>query len=114
MTPTGYVSANAAFFAREFEQRFQKLPAKAGIIFVSVDAVPAPEGKTTSFHIRLGITKNLTEDVGWALIQTVLRDEIKNGVAKITASVFVGFSGACSDKSLEGSDSSSPKAYDTV
>lgn len=96
-----YVSANAASFAKVFESRFQKLPPIAGVIFVSVDAIPAPNGKTTQFLIRLGISKNLSEDVGWALIQQVMKDEIASGVMTITGSVHVGYAGACRDESSE-------------
>lgn len=105
MNPVSYVSANAHAFARMFEDRFQKLPPNAGVIFVSVKAIPAPGGNVTEFEIRLGISKNLTEDIGWSLIQYVMKDEIAAKVITIRGSVYLGFSGACRDKSSEDVDS---------
>jgi hypothetical protein len=109
-----YVSEEAAGFAREIERRFQSLPTMAGVVFVSVDALAAPGGKNVGFRVRLGISKKLTEDVGWALIQQVLKDEIASKVVDIQASVFTGFAGACRDQGFEDADSATKSAYDRV
>ena len=114
MRDVPYVSEEAAKFAREIEQRFQALPKMAGVVFVSVDAQATPGGKSVGFHIRLGVSKKLTEDVGWALIQQVLKDEIAAKVIDIRASVFTGFAGACRDQGLEDADSTEKPAYDGV
>jgi hypothetical protein len=103
-----YVSATAAKFAREIEERFLALAPIAGVIFVDVTAKPVSGGETVGFHIRLGVSKNLSEDVGWALIQQVMRDEISSKVIDISGSVFTGFAGACRDQGPK--DAHSPKS----
>lgn len=110
MRDVPYVSEEAAGFAREIERRFQSLPAMAGVVFVGVDAIAAPGGKNVGFRVRLGISKRLTEDVGWALIQQVLKDEIAAKVIDIQASVFTGFAGECRDKGFEDADSDKKKS----
>lgn len=97
---TSYVSEAASKMAREIEQRFQKLSVSAGVIFVGVTAKPMPGGKTTGFEIRLGISRHLTEDVGWALIQQVLKNEIASKTVTITGSVYTGLPGAFRDESI--------------
>lgn len=109
-----YVSNQAAQFAREIEQRFLKLKPEAGVVFASVNAKPVPGGKTIGFEVRLGISKNLSEDVGWALIQQVLKDEIVAGIVDISGSVFTGFAGACRDQGPENAHSPTKPANDRV
>ncbi len=92
--------------AREFEKRFQALKEEAGIIFVSVDAVPAVKGLCTEFKILLGISKKHNASVGWAIIRHWMRNEIQAGTITITGSVFTGVSGACRDESAEGANPS--------
>lgn len=114
MRDVPYVSANAAKFAREIEERFLSLAPMAGVIFVDVTAKPIPGGETVGFHIRLGVSKNLSEDVGWALIQQVMRDEISSKVIDITGSVFTGFAGACRDQGPKDARPSTNPTNDSV
>lgn len=86
----------------------------AGVVFISVAAQVAPGGKNVGFDVRLGVSKKLTEDVGWALIQQVLKDEIAAKVIDIRASVFTGFAGACRDQGPEDVDSTQKSAHDSV
>ena len=101
-----FVSAESREKAREFEKRFQGLDKGVGVIFVSVDAVPAVKGLCTEFKILLGITKKLDASVGWAILRHWMRDEIQTGAITITGSVFTGVSGACRDESAEGANPS--------
>lgn len=101
-----FVSAESAQKAREFEQRFQELDPGVGVIFVSVEALPAPKGLCKEFKILLGITKKLHSSVGWAIIRHWMREEIQSGEITITGGVFTGVSGACRDESAKGANPS--------
>lgn len=109
-----YVSDAAMQMAREIERRFQKLSPLAGVIFVGVTAKPVPGGETTGFEVRLGISRHLSEDVGWALIQQVLKDEIASKTVTITGSVYTGLPGAFRDESTESSHSVAGTPNDPV
>lgn len=76
--------------AREFEQRFAKLPTTAGVLFVSVRAIPTETGHVKTFEVRLGIARHLEEDTGLTLIKHVLEEEVKKGELLFPARVFRG------------------------
>lgn len=102
MPEVPFVTKESAKKARDFERRFQLVRGDAGIVFVSVQAMPVIRGVSTEFRVILGISRKWNESVGWALIQQVLHEEIKTGAITITGSVFTGVSGACRDESAEG------------
>jgi hypothetical protein len=104
MPQVPYASLDAVAKARSYEKRFQNLPEVAGVILVSVEATPALGGNSEGIQILLGISRRLSEDVGWALIQQVMREEIQSGLLRITAKVLVGVSGACRDESAESAN----------
>lgn len=101
MEPVPYVNERAAEAVSEFEGRFQRLQASAGVLFVSISAEPVEGGDSHAFFIRLGLTKNLTRDAGWAIIQSVLKRELEAGL-KVHASVFIGIAGAAHDSRHAG------------
>lgn len=92
MNEIKYVSQDALEASIEMEHKLQKFPAQAGIIFISVKAVPALEGKVTTYEVRLGINKAIGEAAGSALITDALKDWISLGV-RINAAVYTGVPG---------------------
>ncbi len=98
MTEIPYVSDKANAVARWMEKRLQEAAPSAGILFVSVRAVPVKGGKATAFDIRLGIVRSLEERTGMILIEHLFREEIKAGIA-INAAVYRGVRGAARDES---------------
>lgn len=99
MESVPYVSDSAGALAREFEARFKKLPPIAGVMFVSVSAVPIVGGNTNSFQVILGMARWLTESAGLGLVQQLLSDELSRGTVRVTAKVILGTIGACRDES---------------
>src|SRR5690349_8916600 len=49
-----YVNEVSAERAREWERRFQRLPRDAGVIFISITAVPEIGGDCHVYEVRLG------------------------------------------------------------
>lgn len=96
MNGTKYVNPESAVRAREWEQRFQKLPPEGGIIFVGVEAEPIEGGKSDTYNVRLGLSARLETGTGYAIIQDVLKDQMGNFT--IRASVYRGAPGACRDE----------------
>jgi hypothetical protein len=92
-----YVSEEAVKQARVFEARLQALPSQAGVLFVSVKAVPVVGGKATSFHVELGLSKTVGEGVGIPLVKKVFEEEIEAGM-QFTAYCREGVLGSCRDE----------------
>lgn len=98
-----YVNEKSAAVAREYEKRLQALPASAGIIFVSVAAIPVEGGNTIFFDVSLGITKDFDPSLGVSLVKSVFDDEVSSGAAFFrTVSSIVGVSGAAHDRGNQG------------
>ena len=97
-----YVGEPATQVVKYIEKKFQSVHEAAGILFVSVSAVPAPEGKVTDYVIRLGISKKFEEGTGMALVKSVLNDEIERKAFNISVAIYRGVSGAASDQGDEG------------
>ena len=114
MHETKYVTVGAAALAREIERKFQELPKEAGVICVGVKALPAANGEVDTYHVQLGISKSLGEDVGWALIQKVKHDMPVLTLMRLTGTVFLVYSGECSDKGPKDVGPASAKANDPV
>jgi hypothetical protein len=100
--PMDYVSEEAKKVVEYIESRLRILPPAAGILFISVKAVPAPKGEVKAYEVRMGISKNFDEETGMAVIKTVFHKEIEEGAFTLLASVFRGIPGAANDKSHEG------------
>lgn len=98
-----YVSAPAAAQARAFERRLQKLSPDAGILFLSVRAVPSEDGDSKAFEVRLGVRKSMM--AGVALVQFTFRDEIDRGL-RFLVSTYSGVSGAARD--YDGDEEAGP------
>ena len=100
---TPYVNEQAAADVREIERRILNRSQRAGIIFISVTAVPAENGNSHTFYVRLGLDKNLnfnamTSDL---FIRTVFKEEIEHGWIFHTAS-YRGICATNADESHEG------------
>lgn len=94
-----YVSEVSAATARWYAKRLQDLPAEAGIIFVSVAAIPVDNGLSNVFDVTLGMTQGFDPSLGVSLVKKVFDAEIKNGIAffrSVTSTV--GVSGAAHDR----------------
>ena len=91
-----YVSEDAVDASLEMERKLQLLPPHAGVIFVGVKAIPALGGLVTTYEVRVGIRKILSEQAGAALITHALKDWIAAGV-HINAAVYLGVAGASHD-----------------
>ena len=98
-----YVSAPAAAQARSFEKRLQQLSPDAGILFVGVLAVPAEDGDSKRFEVRLGVRKAMM--AGVALVQFTFREEIEQGL-QFLVSTYQGVSGAARD--YDGDEEAGP------
>jgi hypothetical protein len=85
-----YVSREAANLAEEWETRFQVLPPQAGVIFVSIRAVPAEGGACRAFWVRLGVATRIEQSTGLSLIKHVLAEEIASGKYEIQGAVYGG------------------------
>jgi hypothetical protein len=90
---TDYVGDAAGVQAKSFEKRLQGLKPEAGILFVSVKAVPTKDGNCKSFEVRLGVHRGIGESAGVALVRFTFRDEIERGL-KFLVSAYQGVSGA--------------------
>lgn len=101
MNPVPYVSDKANEVARWMERRLQEVNKDGGIIFIGVKAVPALNGDSTIFEVRLGIDRQMEEDTGMAVIKSVFDEQIKNNVLNINAAVFRGVRGAASSSDEE-------------
>lgn len=94
-----YVSEGSAYMASEFARRLQELPASAGIIFVSVSAVPVEGGQTMTFDVCLGMSQQFDPSLGASLTKKVFEKELEKRLIEIrTVSVFSGVSGAAVDR----------------
>jgi len=89
-----YVSVNSVEAAKQCEKRLCELPAKFGILFVSVKAVPAMKGITTQFDITLGVVESLPESVGLSLVEEAIKAEIDTEKIGLNVTVIQGFPGA--------------------
>jgi hypothetical protein len=97
-----YVNPASAVRAREWEQRFQKLPPQAGIIFVGVTPTPTLSGECDTYDIYLGIDARFEKDTGLAVLKKVLAEEM--GSFTIRTLVLRGAPGACRDKDAQSSN----------
>lgn len=93
-----YVSDEALKTALEIEQRFQRLPASAGLLFVSVEPVPSPTGKTREFRVEVGLSRRFDKSVGEALVMDVFNRFFIDDFS-IHLHVVRGVAGACRDPS---------------
>jgi hypothetical protein len=98
-----YVSEAAKTQARAMERKFQFLKPDAGLIFISVQAVPAESGRCRVFEVRLGVTRQIGESTGKSLVRYVLQEEMETRDIVIRASVYPGISGAAHDAGDEES-----------
>lgn len=91
-----FVSEGSAATAREFERRFQLLPPQAGIIFISIKAVPEFKGLCDKFEIVLGLTRSqaIAQSTGMALIEKVLEREFSENIFTFTSRIELGISGS--------------------
>jgi hypothetical protein len=96
MNPVPYVSEKAQEVARWMERRLQEVSRDAGVIFISVKAVPALKGDSINFEVRLGIERRFEEGTGIALIKHVFEEQINGGILNIDAAVFRGVCGSAS------------------
>lgn len=87
-----YVSPDAHETARKMELKFTGLAPDAGVIFISVVAVPAPGGRSKQFEVRLGLSRQYEISTGLALIRKILESEIESGL-ELSASVYRGVPG---------------------
>jgi hypothetical protein len=78
------------------ERKFQALPPHAGVVFVSIEPLPAPEGRTTRFRLVLGMGRLFEKDTGLALVKALLEKEIDRGLV-FNTTVVRGVGGACRD-----------------
>lgn len=100
-----YVNERVAAMIAEIENRFRSLPPNAGVLFVSVGAVPVEGGNSPELWVRLGLTKNLSRDVGELIVQKVLENELASNL-KVRTVVYLGVPGAAHDSSDARTDSS--------
>jgi len=91
-----YVSQEMDALARSMERKLMTLPARAGVLFVSVSPTPTEDGNSKEFVVRLGIARHLQEGTGKALISKFLAEEMRSGL-RIFAGIYRGVSGACRD-----------------
>ena len=91
-----FVKDEANQRAMAMELKLSSLPPSAGVLFVSVKAVPSTNGGGVEFHVRLGISRKFTEETGRGLLRKVLEIERFGGLKLFTA-VYRGVSGACRD-----------------
>ena len=91
-----YVSDDAIAKAREIEARFAALPESSGVLFISVAAMPAEDGESRCFLLRIGLRRNLTELTGRALVQHLCAAELDKGYF-FTTDIILGVSGPCRD-----------------
>lgn len=73
-----YVSVEMHGKAREMEDVLHRLPAQLGVIFASVEAVPAPKGSVNVFNVVLGISRRLDVSVGTKLVEDAFRSHFKS------------------------------------
>lgn len=99
-----YVGEEEAAQARKFERKLQQLPKDAGLLFIGVQAVPAPNGKSGVFEVRLGLRRRGEVD-GAALVKFVFREELASGV-RFQVSTYRGVSGA--DRDDDGDEEAGP------
>ena len=104
-----YVNVTSNLLARQMEVKLQELPASVGIIFVSVDPIPAPEGSCTDFVVTLGLSRTFEQGLGAILVNQVLKDEKSKGL-EISTKVFRGVPGACRNLHNEAARQVAPKA----
>jgi hypothetical protein len=97
MNPVPYVDEKANEIARWMERRLQEVSPLAGIIFVSVKAVPVLKGNSNAFEVRLGLDREMEEGTGVAVIQNTFKEQIQQGLVTINAAVFRGIRGAASN-----------------
>lgn len=100
-----YVSEESIAQAKAMERKFQFLKREAGVIFVSVKAVPTTDGRCKTFEVRLGVTRQIGESTGRSLVRYVLLAEIDRGLT-ILANVYPGICGAAHDAGDEAADQS--------
>ena len=103
-----YVSDASGEQARVIEKKLQELRPEAGILFVSVRAVPCSMGKCDTFEVRLGVTKQTGESTGRALVRWALHEEIEVKRLSILANVYPGISGAARGNTNDGQASPTP------
>jgi len=70
MSEVAYVSSSAALQASRWEQIFQRLPASAGVLFISIRPRPAPSGLVHDFDLCIGISPKFSEGQGFGLAVT--------------------------------------------
>ena len=96
-----YVSDKAASWARELSQRFRDLPEGAGILFISVRAVPVEDGNSKAIDICLGMEQHLDHKLGISIVQKVLEKELnEQRIILRTVDVFSGIPGAACSRPL--------------
>jgi len=75
------------------EQRLGELPPEAGVLFVSVSALPEPGGVPKAFAVRLGIERKFAPEFGTALVRHYLGEELTSGSYEIRTEIFRGRAG---------------------
>lgn len=76
MEPIEYVREEHNNRAIDIEKAFKNLSPIAGVLFISVKAVPSLDNSVSKFRLCLGIKKELQEATGIALIKHVVLDKL--------------------------------------
>ncbi len=108
MNKLPYVDQKRAWLAEDIERLFADLPATAGVIFASVQAIPEENGKSSGLRVRLGLKKSLNYDIGAAIVQQVVHTELMKREVKsmyVEMEIYVGSAGKCLGKHSEEANS---------
>ena len=87
-----YVSEEMDKICRDLEVELATLPEDAGILFVSIQAHPAPTGACTTISICLGIDRRFETAVGLSLATFFARERLPEDVQPLF-SIFRGVPG---------------------
>lgn len=93
-----YVQDQYAKKAREMEEVLAKLPPEAGIVFVSVKALPDKFGQSKGYTVTVGVSRKFDPATGIAIAKRVLADYVL-GSSSLLVNAFCGSPGSCRDPS---------------
>jgi hypothetical protein len=96
MNDVPYVSDYASRLAATWTSRFSALPSASGIVFVSIQALPAERGLVTAFDVTLGFEKEWGDTAAVSLAKHVLADVLEEGKFTLNISALRGVSCAAS------------------
>lgn len=101
MSNIPYVGEASNLLARSMEEKLQKAPSGAGILFVSVETSPEPGGALSKFTVRVGITRDLEIGTGVAVVKKFLEKEIDGGLG-ISVVIHRGVPGSSRKPAFQG------------